>query len=379
MRGVPVRRDAPFAFPGSNGPRPGLTGVARIERVESAADRPVLAIDLGGTQIRTALVTPDRSVLARRSEPTRDDEGLEVVLARIRGLAEATRDEAAAHGLPAPAGVGISSPGPLDPWTGVVLAPPNLAGWRDVPLREVVEAALGLPTFVERDTNVAAQAEWRYGAGRGTHHLVYVTVSTGIGAAAIIEGRPLIGPLGTAGEFGHLVVELDGPRCGCGGIGHVEAIASGTALAREGRELVRRNAAPALTDLVPDAQAVEARHVARAAAEGDGACRDLLERAWIAIGAMCASIVNALNPEVIVIGGGIAEHQPRLYEVARAELPRRALPHLVDRVRIVPAALGADVSLIGAWPIVQERIGDPRYDGSHRSQTAAAQQGAVRP
>ena len=347
--------------------------------MESAAERPVLAIDLGGTQIRTALISPEPAVLARRSEPTRDDAGVERVLARIRQLADATRVEAAAQGLPPPVGVGISSPGPLDPWTGVVLAPPNLAGRRDVPLREVVEAALGLPTFVERDTNVAAQAEWRYGAGRGTRDLVYVTVSTGIGAAAIIDGRPLTGPLGTAGEFGHLVVELDGPRCGCGGIGHVEAIASGTALAREGRELVRRHAAPVLADLVPGPEAVEAAHVARAAAGGDGACRALLERAWVAVGALCASIVNALNPEVIVIGGGIAEHQPRLFEVARAELPRRALPHLVDRVRIVPAALGADVSLIGAWPIVQERIGDPRYDGSHRSQTAAAQQGAVHP
>ena len=356
-----------------------MNGVARIEGVESAAERPVLAIDLGGTQIRTALITPERSVLARRSEPTRDDEGVDRVLGRIGQLAEATLDEAAASGLPEPLGVGISSPGPLDPWSGVVLAPPNLVGWRDVPLRDVVGAALHLPAFVERDTNVAAQAEWRYGAGRGTRDLVYITVSTGVGAAAIVEGRSLVGPFGTAGEFGHLVVELDGPRCGCGGIGHVEAIASGTALAREGRELVRRGAAPALTDLVPGVEAVEAKHVARAAAKGDGACRALLERAWVAIGAMCASIVNGLNPEVIVIGGGIAEHQPRLYEVARAEVARRALPHLAGRVRIEPAALGPDVSLIGAWPIVQERIGDPRYDGSHRPQTAVAQQGAVRP
>jgi len=350
--------------------------------VESAAEPPVLAIDLGGTQIRTALITPDRSVLARRAEPTHDDDGVDAVLARVIELARATRTEAAARGLPPPIGVGVSSPGPLDPYRGVVLAPPNLAGWRDVPLRDVVGRALELPTFVERDTNVAAQAEWRYGAGSGTRHLVYITVSTGVGAGAIIDGRPLAGPSGTAGELGHLVVEIDGPVCGCGGIGHVEAIASGTALARAGRELVARGAAPrlaALADGTPRG-VVEAEHVARAAAEGDEASGELMERAWVAIGAMCGSIVNAFNPEVIVIGGGIAEHQPRLYEVARAELRRRALPILVDGVRIVPAALGSDVSLIGALPIVQERIGDPRYDaGSHRPQTAAAQQGAPRP
>lgn len=350
--------------------------------MESAAERPVLAIDLGGTQTRTALITPQPmpGVLARRAEPTRDDDGVDAVLDRITELAAATRDEAAAHGLPAPIGVGISSPGPLDPWRGVVLAPPNLAGWRDVPLRDVVADGLDLPTFVERDTNVAAQAEWRYGAARGTQDLVYITVSTGIGAGAVIEGRPLTGPLGTAGELGHLVVELDGPRCGCGGIGHVEAIASGTALARAGRELVTSGEAPGLAALVDDADGIEAIHVTRAATAGDDACARLLERAWVAIGAMCGSIVNALNPEVIVIGGGIAEHQPRLFEVARAELPRRALPHLAERVRIVPAELGRDVSLIGALPIVTERIGDPGYArGSHRPRTAVAEQGALHP
>jgi glucokinase len=347
--------------------------------VQSAAERPVLAIDLGGTQIRTALITPDRAVLARRAEPTSDGDGVDAVLARIVAMAVATRDDAAVHGLGSPIGAGISAPGPLDPFRGIVLTPPNLAGWRDVPLGATVADALGLPALVERDTNVAAQAEWRYGAGRGIRDLVYLTISTGIGAGVIVDGRALAGPFGMAGELGHLVVELDGPRCGCGGKGHVEAIASGTALARAGRELVRRGEAPALGALVGDVDAIEAEHVARAAEVGDAACVALLERAWVAIGALCASIVNAFNSEVIVIGGGIAEHHSRLYEVARTELKHRALPILVDRVRIAPAALGPDVSLIGALPIVQERIGDPRYDGSHRPRKAVAQQGALRP
>ena len=348
--------------------------------MESPAERPVLAIDLGGTQIRTALITPDQGVHARRAEPTRGDEGVDAVLHRIVQLAAATRADAAAAGLPAPAGVGISSPGPLDPSRGLVLAPPNLEGWRDIPLRDVVAEGLGLPAFLERDTNVAAQAEWHYGAARGSADLVYITVSTGVGAGAIIGGRPLRGPMGTAGEFGHLVVDIDGPPCGCGGVGHVEAIASGTALARRGSELVRRGQAPGLAALARGGSPIDASTVASAAEAGDGASRDLLERAWVAIGAMCGSIVNVLNPEVIVIGGGIAEHHPRLFEVARAELRRRALPILVDSVRIVPAALGSDVSLIGALPIVQDRIGDPpRMGGSHRPRMAATQQGADRP
>jgi glucokinase len=348
--------------------------------VESGADRPVLAIDLGGTQIRTALITPDRAVHARRAEPTRDDDGVESVLARICELAIAVRHDAAVRGLPAPAGVGISSPGPLDPWRGVVLDPPNLRGWRDVPLGDTVGSALDLPTFVERDTNVAARAEWSYGVARRTLDMVYLTVSTGIGGAAIIDGRPLVGPYGTAGEMGHLVVEIDGPRCGCGGYGHVEAIASGTALARDGAELIARGGSARLAELAADGATVDAELVARAAAEGDPASAKLLDRAWIAIGAMCASIANMLNPEVIVIGGGIAHHHPRLYEVARRELARRVLPVLAGRVRIEPAGLGPDVSLIGTLPIVQERIGDPHYGGgSHRPQEAATQQGARRP
>jgi glucokinase len=347
--------------------------------VESAAERPVLAIDLGGTQVRTALITSDLDVVARRAAPTRDEDGVDAVLDRIVELAAASRRDGAAAGMPDPIAIGVSAPGPLDPWRGILLEPPNLEGWRDVPLGATVAAALDLPTFVERDTNVAAMAEWRFGAARGTGDLVYITVSTGIGAGAIIDGRPLAGPGGTAGEFGHLVVDIDGPACGCGGIGHVEAIASGTALARAGSDLVRRGEAPALAAMVPHPGAVEADDVARAAEEGEEPCVALMERAWVAIGAMCASIVNGLNPEVIVIGGGIAEHHPRLFEVARAELRRRAMPFLVDRVRIVPAALGPDVSLIGTVPIVKERIGDPRFDGSHRPQTAAAQQGAARP
>jgi glucokinase len=249
----------------------------------------------------------------------------------------------------------------------VVVAPPNLAGWRDVPLVERVEATVGLPAFLERDTNVAVMAEWRYGAARGVHDAVYVTVSTGIGGGIITDGRPLLGHAGLAGEVGHLVVELDGPVCGCGGIGHVEAIASGTAIEREAKRLLDEGDAPELARLAAEGASVDAALVARAAAAGDRASAALLERAWVAVGSLCASLVNLLTPEVIVIGGGIAEHHPSLFEVARREMARRALPGFAPGARIEPAALGADVSLIGLLPIVNERIGDA-------SPTAASQQ-----
>lgn len=341
--------------------------------MENATERPILAIDLGGTQIRAAHITPDREVHCRRAVATRDDEGVDAVLERIVGVTAAVRDDAAASGLPAPAGVGISSPGPLDPWTGTVLMAPNLGGWNDVPLGPHLAGALDLPAFLERDTNVAIMGEWRYGAARGTRNAIYVTVSTGIGGGIIVDGRPLVGTHGSAGEVGHITVELDGPRCGCGGYGHVEAIASGTALAREARELLDSGADPdsPLARLASERGDVDAELVAEAAAHGDAACSALLERAWVAIGAMCASLVNLFDPEVIVIGGSIAEHHPRLFEVVRSELARRALPVLRAGVRIEPAALGGDVSLIGSLPIVNDRIGDPAYAAGSRAEQGA--------
>jgi glucokinase len=339
--------------------------------VDEHADGPVLAIDFGGTQIRAALITPDLAVHARRAMPTRDEEGVEAVVRRICDVAVGVLGDARAAGLPAPVGVGISAPGPLDPWRGIVIAPPNLVRWRDVPLASAVESAVGLPTFLERDTNVAVQAEWRYGAARGAGTVVYVTVSTGVGGGAIVDGLPLIGPDGTAGEAGHLVVELDGPTCGCGGAGHVEAIASGTALAREARAILERDASARLRELASDGSEVDARLLALAAADGDAACQAVLARAWTAIGALCVSLVNLLNPDIIVIGGSIAEHGPDLFETARADVARGAFAVPASRVRIVPATLGDDVSLIGCLPIVTARLADPAYRvGSQRQMMA---------
>jgi glucokinase len=347
--------------------------------VDELDQRSVLAIDFGGTRIRAALITPDLGVHARRADPTRDEEGADAVIARICDLAVAVRDEALAAGHPEPVAVGISAPGTLDPWLGIMRSPPNLAGWHDVPIAARVAEAVDLPAFLERDTNAAVLAEWRYGAGRGAATVVYITVSTGVGGGAIIDGRPLIGVDGTAGEMGHLVVELDGPTCGCGGTGHVEAIASGTALAREGAELLAVGSSPRLAELVAAGHELDAALLARAADEGDAAAARVLDRAWAAIGALCVSLVNILNPEVIVIGGSIAEHHPHMLEVARAAIGAGAFAIPAARARVAAAQLGDDVSLIGCLPIVNERLGDPAYaGGSHRPSTAAtALQGAI--
>jgi glucokinase len=331
--------------------------------VDEAAGQPILAIDLGGTQMRAAYVSPDLQLASRRATDTNDQEGVDAVVDRLCALAADVLAHARSAGLPIPAGIGISSPGPLDPWRGVVLAPPNLAGWRDVPLVERVESALNLPAFLERDTNVAVMAEWRHGAARGARDVIYITVSTGIGGGIVVDGRPLIGPDGTAGEVGHVTVELDGPLCGDGAPGHAEAIGSGTAIAREGRALLASGRSPQLAAIFAASGAAElgAEHVAQAADEGDAACQAVLDRAWVAVGALCSSLVNLLNPEVIVIGGSIAAHRPELFDVVRREIEARSFAAPARRVRVVPAEHGDDVSLIGLLPIVNERLHDPAY------------------
>jgi glucokinase len=325
--------------------------------VESLAGQSVVAIDLGGTQIRAGLITAGLNVDHRRAVATRDEDGVEAVIDRMCALVDDVL-----HAAPgAPVGIGISAPGPLDPWRGIVTSPPNLAHWVDVPLAERVEQATGLRTFLERDTNVAVGAEWRYGAARNARNAIYITVSTGIGGGLIIDGRAAFGSDGTAGEVGHLTIELDGPLCGDGMPGHVEAIGSGTAIARDARELLARGGSPRLAELIADGAEPDARLVALAADNGDEACRAILDRAWVAIGALCASLVNLLNPDVIVIGGSIARHQPELLEVARREIAHRAFAIPAKRARVLAAELGDDVSLIGLHPIVIERINDPAY------------------
>lgn len=334
--------------------------------MHEVAPRPVLAIDLGGTQIRAAHIGPDRTISCRRAVPTADEEGVKAVIDRICRLAGDVLVAARDAGLPPPVGVGISAPGPLDQKTGIILAPPNLRGWSNVPLGSLVEERLKLPTFLERDANVAVMAEWRYGVAQGADDVVYVTVSTGIGGGIVLDGRPLLGKDGSAGEIGHLTVEFDGPPCGDGAPGHVEALASGTGIERAARALLDQGAAVGLAALVGDAQPLTAELVARAADGGDRDCAAVMERAGVALGAMLSGLVNVLNPQVIVIGGGIAEHRPQLFDIARREIDMRSFPIPARRVRLERPSFGGDVSLVGALPIVNERI-HGAIGGGHRS------------
>jgi glucokinase len=316
---------------------------------------PILAIDLGGTRIRAAHLTSDLRVAHREVIPTMPALPVEGILDRITATARSVRAAAAAAGDPPPTAIGVSSPGPLDPWRGVIHALPNLPGWEDLPIADRLSAALDLPVTLDRDTNVALLAEWRHGEAQGARNAIYITVSTGVGGAAVVDGRLLHGPDGTAGEIGHLTVQLDGPADGEGAPGHLEGIASGAALARDAAALLETGTAPGLAALAAAGEPVDAETLCAAADAGDAASRSLIDRAWTAIGATCASLVNLLNPEVIVIGGAIADHRPDLHAAVRAEIARRAFPVPAARVRLASPRFGGDVSLVGCWPLIHEQ------------------------
>jgi glucokinase len=315
---------------------------------------PILAIDLGGTLIRVAHLSPDLTVAHREVIPTMANLGVESILDRLITTAQSVWAAAEADGQPAPRAIGVSSPGPLDPKRGVVHQPPNLPGWDEVPLADRLADELGVPAFLERDTKVAMLAEWRHGSAVGAEHAIYITVSTGIGGALVVDGRLVDGPDATAGEIGHLTVELDGPPDGEGAPGHVEGIASGAALARDGATLLEHGEAPRLAELVSSGTPLDAAAVCAAADAGDAACRSLIERAWTAIGATCAGLVNLLNPEVLVLGGAIADHRSELHDVVRTEIGRRAFPLPAARVVVRPSRFGENVSLVGCWPLIHD-------------------------
>jgi glucokinase len=309
-------------------------------------------------------VQPDGTRLARNDRPTPIVLGPEAIVAACRDAARQARADAPSDVTSDLAGIGISSPGPVDPRTGVIVEPPNLGPqFRDVPIAAELSAAEGLPAFLDRDTNVAALGEHAFGAAKGVDDFLYITVSTGIGGAIVAGGKLFHGPDGYAGELGHVVVDMNGPRCGCGGIGHVESIAAGVALARHAEAALATGASPFLADRarqLPQGEELSAKDVAEGSLAGDPACAELMNRARRALSAGCVGYVNTFNPHRIVIGGSIADAEgERLLGPIREAIAAEAFQVVARKVRVVPAGLGGDVSLAGAHPLVMSRLEAP--------------------
>ncbi|WP_027134869.1 ROK family protein [Geminicoccus roseus] len=302
----------------------------------------VIAVDLGGTSLRAALAGPDGQLGPIRRTRTDARGGPESVVAQIAAL---VAEVCAAGNDPEVLGVGLASPGPLDPFTGTVFTLPTFQGWHNVPLRDLVARATGLPVTLENDAASAAMGEWRFGAGRGVDSLVYVTVSTGIGGGVILDGRLLHGRMGMAGHVGHMILEPDGPRCGCGNRGCWEALASGTALGRIVREQLAAGAPSSMQAIA--GRPVTAEDVVTAARAGDplGVALLAAEARYLGIGIV--SLLHLFSPERVILGGGVSTALDLMAPGIAAEIAERAMAPFRS-VPVVAAALGGNVGLAGA-------------------------------
>jgi len=321
------------------------------------SERPVIGIDLGGTKISTALVDTAGTIIAHDYRETHATEGQKAVIERMLDAARRVMVRAGVNQAQV-AAAGIGAPGPLDVEAGVVVAPPNLPGWDRVPLRRLIESRLGITTFLENDANAAALGEYRFGAGRGVEHMIYVTASTGIGGGLILNGRLYHGASGMAGEIGHITIMPYGPLCGCGNRGCLEALASGTAIARQARERVAHGAPTLIADLAGgDPERVTAKLVAKAASQGDVEAQEILAEAMRYLGIGMANLVNLFNPQLIVIGGGLTNIGEMLFGPVQRAIDRRALPTLAQAVRVVRAELGDNAGVLGAAAVALAQIG----------------------
>jgi len=305
------------------------------------------AIDLGGTKVRALVAGLDGREYGYDLRPSDTSRGLDAVVRTMMDSLAAAAGQAgvAVRDL---GGVGVASPGAINSAAGIVAGAPQLPGWRDVPLARIMSERLGVPVLLENDASAAALGEHRYGAGRGTRQMLYFTVSTGIGGGIIIDGRLYTGASGGAGELGHMIIDLNAAEaCPWCGRGCLESLASGTAIARRGEDLIVAGKAPVLAELRRAEGEVTAEMMARAMDAGDEDCRAVFSDAGRFLGIALASCVNIFNPEVIVIGGGVSRSGSGFFEAAGETMRAHAIRALAADVSLYLAGLGEKSGLMG--------------------------------
>lgn len=247
--------------------------------------------------------------------------------------------------------IGAAAPGPVDPYQGIVLSAPNIPSWINLPLAGLLQAHFRVPVCIGNDANLAALGEWKYGAGKGHRHLVYLTVSTGIGGGVIMDNHLLLGYHGLAAELGHITVERDGPVCSCGQRGHLEALASGPAIARWAEAELSNGAASTLSAVKP----VTTKLIAEAARQGDALASRALARAGEFIGRAIADILHMYNPSIVIIGGGVSLSGELLMKSLREEIRLHVMDsHYLDHLTVTTAALRDETGLLGALVLARD-------------------------
>lgn len=307
-----------------------------------------IGVDLGGTFVKTAAVTADRKVLGKVSLPTRAEEGLETVLDVMIESIDAVLHQVNATRADVVA-AGFGAPGPMNWQTGVVYSPPNLPGWKNVPLAAEMKNRLGFPCFVDNDANVACYGEYWLGAGQGVDSMCLLTLGTGVGGGIVVFGQLLRGIDGTAAEIGHLKVMRGGRRCGCGADGCLEAYASVTGMVRTALEGIEAGRPTILTQMCNgDLGNIEGKMISDAIAHGDEFARWVMNEtgAWLGIG--ISSLINLLNPEKVILAGGMIAAGDVLLNPIRQTAKRLCFEVPGQRAQILTAGLGGDAGVIGS-------------------------------
>ncbi len=303
----------------------------------------VVGVDLGGTTFSVGLVEEGRGVVKKLGDETRVEEGFEKVTERLARFINEMKEDAVA--------VGIGAPGSII--DGRVKFAPNFPGWIDVPLAERVESLTGLPVYVENDANAFALGEKWFGAGKGKNHIVALTLGTGVGGGVITHGILLKGYLGIAAELGHVIVQPDGPLCGCGNYGCLEALASATAMVRmalEGRKKYPDSK-------IFSSETITAKVVMDAARDGDKLALRIRDRVVDALARAIAGFVHIFNPEVVIIGGGVARAGEVLFDPLKEKVKEYLMPSFMGTFEILRSPLLEDSGILGAASVALEELG----------------------
>jgi glucokinase len=307
-------------------------------------------VDLGATKILSLIVDESGKVLAEDLRPTEGATGPDAVIGH---MVDSLRQAVVSAGGVRLAAIGVDAPGPIDYPRGIVTSPPNLPGWHDVPLASIIGKEFGLPCVLENDANAAALAEHRWGSGRGSQHMVFLTVSSGIGGGIIAKGELYRGASGAAGEVGHMTINMSGPRCHCGRRGCLEMYASGIAIARVAQQFIRRNPKSSLAKAVGK-QPLTGKLVHDAADAGDKNAQEIIRAAGRALGVGLASLINVFNPQVIVLDGSLTKIGDLYLKPAFERARQESFEISWNDVRIVVGELGDRSAALGAAAVAMD-------------------------
>jgi glucokinase len=302
-----------------------------------------IAVDIGGTRIRVALYAKDQIEPLKQERIFTQGPGgpMERLVNLIKDLWPIENDVLS---------IGAAAPGPLNPKSGVLYRAPNIPGWDNLPLRQILEDAFHVPVAVGNDANMAALGECRFGAGKGHSDLIYITISTGIGGGVMLDDRLVLGARGLAAEIGHVTVVPNGPLCGCGKRGHLESVASGTAIARWMREQV----ASGLSSTLSGKEIITAKDVAEAADQGDALAVQAMTQAGTFMGVALADYMHIFNPTMVILGGGVSRSGPNYMDPMKEALRTHVIsPQYLENLEISLAALGDDAGLLGTLELAR--------------------------